>query len=142
MLGILTEVEKDLPKLLMADGWKSLYIDSYPPVVERMWKMWERDPSIRICLHWIHACDRNVSHYHKHPWPLATKLLTGVCWMRVGSSWHFEGEESGPGAVVETKALGINALDTPPTFRYIPILMFPAQFSYSSSSSPSWRALD
>lgn len=84
MLDILTEVEKDLPKLLMADGWKSLYIDYHLPVVERMFRRWDRDPSIRISLHWAHSCDRYVSLYHRHPWPSAFKLLTGACWMKVG----------------------------------------------------------
>jgi hypothetical protein len=99
MLNVLAQVEKDLPKLLMADGWKSLYIDYHPPVVERMYRQWERDESIRISLHWIHACDRTASLYHRHPWPSACKLLTGAYWMRVGSSWMRDDEE-GPGAVV------------------------------------------
>lgn len=98
MLDVLNEVEKDLPKLLMADGWGSVYIDSHPPVVEQMWRMWDKDPNVRICLNWIHACDRTASRYHRHKWPSAAKLLTGACWMRVGSSWHFENEDQ-PGAV-------------------------------------------
>ena len=75
MLEHLTVVEGELPALLAeAESWKSLHIDYYPPVVERVWRPW-RD--LRLSLHRIHPCGPGEALLHPHPWPSAVLIIAG-----------------------------------------------------------------
>ena len=85
MLKQLEEVEAALPELLAAEeggGWRSLYIDYHPPIVERLYRPW--GAHMRINLHRIWPCEPSGALFHPHPWPSAVKVLSGTYQMRTG----------------------------------------------------------
>ncbi len=89
MLEILASAEKALPKMLRDEsGWNSLYIDYYPPIVERLWRQWG---DYRISLHRIHPCKPGESLLHPHTWPSAMRILSGKYRMEIGYSTTDEG---------------------------------------------------
>src|SRR5262245_18938757 len=82
MLDVLSLVEQDLPQLLQDENtWQSLYVDYYPPTVERLWTPWRE---YRVHLHRIHPCEREQALFHPHPWPSAMRVLEGDYEMAVG----------------------------------------------------------
>jgi hypothetical protein len=95
MLDLLHEAEKELPQLLASpDGWKSLLVDYHPPHVERVYREWR---GMRLCLHWIHPCERGEALFHPHPWPSAMRVLSGTYEMGVG---YGEGDHAPPVAAL------------------------------------------
>lgn len=84
----LAEVEKQLPVLLQdREGWNSLMIAYYPPVVERVWRT--LDTGERLSIHRIHPCRKGESLYHPHNWPGAFRVY-GEYEMGVGFSETLE----------------------------------------------------
>src|SRR5262245_32103375 len=82
MLDVLEAFEKELPRLLADEGaWQSLYVDSHPPVVERLWRPWRAG---RAYLHRIHPCGPGEALFHPHPWPSAMRVLEGEYEMAIG----------------------------------------------------------
>lgn len=82
MRDVLTQVEQELPSLLSADGWDSLYIDYDYPNVSRVYREWD---GYRINLHLIHALPEDkIPLYHPHPWPSAMRIVTNGYDMNVG----------------------------------------------------------
>jgi hypothetical protein len=58
-----------------SEGWESLYVDYEKPFVSRLWTpVTVRGEKCRLFLHRIHACKREESLYHPHPWPSAMVL--------------------------------------------------------------------
>lgn len=84
MLNTLHSIENMLPELLQKkDIWNSLYIDYYPPIVERVWT---QIGDTRIYLHKIYPCKKNEALFHTHPWPSAMRIVKGSYEMMVGYS--------------------------------------------------------
>ena len=88
MLNVLFTIEKNLPEILKtgeANGLiKTMYIDSHPPIVERIWMPYG---DLRIYLHRIHPCNESIDAlFHPHPWKSAIKILSGTYEMGVGHS--------------------------------------------------------
>lgn len=82
MLGVLAQIERELPTLLRDEGaWQSVDVDYHPPRVERLWK---RRGDYRVYLHRIHPCGREDALFHPHPWPSAMRVLDGEYEMAVG----------------------------------------------------------
>lgn len=81
MLDLLSQVEKELPALLLEQGWKSVDITYHDPRVERVWRQWGEN---RISLHAIHPCPPSESLFHPHPWPSAMRIVKGKYEMSVG----------------------------------------------------------
>ena len=75
MLPILEQAEHELPSLLMvADDWRSLFVDDEKPNVERLWMPYGEG---RLMLHIIHPCKPGESLFHPHPWSSAMRILSG-----------------------------------------------------------------
>jgi len=74
-ISILKSLEPEI-KLLLNDKsiWKSLDIDYFPPIVERLYCEYQ---GFRIFLHVIHLTE-NQCLFHKHRWPAAFKQLKGA----------------------------------------------------------------
>lgn len=81
MLNLLFQVEKELPNLLLEQGWSGVDITYHPPRVERVWRQWGEN---RISLHAIHPCPPSKSLFHPHPWPSAMRIVKGEYEMAVG----------------------------------------------------------
>jgi hypothetical protein len=90
MLNLLHEAEKELPALLVDDGWQSLKVDYHPPFVDRLWRDWR---GCRLTLHRIHPCAPGDALFHPHPWPSAMRIHQGTYEMGVG--WG-RGQETPP----------------------------------------------
>jgi len=86
MIGVLEEVEKELPDLLDRYDWESLNVDYFPP---KVWRVWRQHGDFRICLHKIFPTDKVVL-YHPHKWPSAMRVLKGQYEMNLGYKWDIE----------------------------------------------------
>lgn len=76
MIELLKKIEKDNLLELLSNGsnWNTLFIDYYPPVVERLWLQY--DNNHRLFVHKIYPT-REPCLYHKHKWEAAFKLIKG-----------------------------------------------------------------
>lgn len=100
MLEKLHQIERQLPDLLVQDGWQSLYVDYHPPIVERVWR---QEGDYRINLHCIHPCEPEEALMHPHPWPSAIKILSGKYRQGIGYS---SGRETPPIAATTIMTYG------------------------------------
>lgn len=83
MRVILNKIEKELPKLLELDDWKSIDINYHPPRVARVWRQWG---DYRINLHRLHPCAEGAALFHPHPWPSIVRIIHGGYWTKLGES--------------------------------------------------------
>lgn len=85
MIEVLQEIERILPERLVSrEGFKSMYIDYHPPIVERIWFPYKE---YRVYLHKIHPCNESkLTLFHPHPWKSAVKIINGKYEMGVGHS--------------------------------------------------------
>jgi len=88
MIEALEEIEKELPDLLDLEGWESLNVDYFPPVVHRVWRQYG---DYRICLHRIFPPKEDDKVlFHPHKWPCAVKLLKGQYETTMAYKWDRE----------------------------------------------------
>lgn len=87
MLQVLARAEKHLPEWLMhPEKWGSLLINHENPILERLWRKitFHKNP-YRLCLHRLRpSAMPTKAFYHRHPWPLAIKIIEGSYEMTYG----------------------------------------------------------
>lgn len=83
MIEKLKQIEdKMILGLLSKPGeWKTLYIDYYPPIVERCWLQLG---NYRLYLHFIQACTAEEALFHTHRYPTAMHVIDGKYEMGLG----------------------------------------------------------
>lgn len=95
MIDLLKQLEKELPKLIEQNTWKSLKITYEEPNVYRLWTP-VLNNTHRLCIHKIFKCKNQNSQnlqnsrkfkslYHPHDWPCAVKINCGTYEMNVGN---------------------------------------------------------
>lgn len=122
MLGLLDEVKRELPDLMIDENsWQSLYIDYHTPLVSRLWMPW-RD--YRLSLHKIHPCTGEEALFHPHPWPSAMEIIYGIYEYAVGFG---PGDQTPPKAQLGIAIAGSrHEMTHPDAWHYVAPVKFPA----------------
>jgi hypothetical protein len=115
-LQTLNKEIQNLPDYLAnRDGWVSLLIEKYPPVIHRLFYRINDDYS--IYLHKLFNCHGERAYMHSHSWPFALKLIEGSYEMGVGYS---SDRDKPPESTFKTIVLPGNVYEmiTPDTWHY------------------------